>query len=88
MQENIGQTVIGHDEAEALGDIEPLDAAADLNEFQGVLFRRCLGYLAATLIERGILPLEIERVRAVIASHEITQTRIKNPILNEKITSS
>jgi hypothetical protein len=88
MQQNIGHAVVGHDEAEALGHVEPLDAAADLNEFEIALLRGRLGNLAVALIERGIFPVKAERIGAVIASHEITQTRIMNPILKKRITSS
>ena len=39
MEQNVGHAVVGHDEAEPLGHIEPLDPAADLNELKSALFR-------------------------------------------------
>ena len=32
MQQHIGGTIIGNDEAEALGDIEPFDGAGDFDQ--------------------------------------------------------
>jgi hypothetical protein len=62
--------------------------AADLNELERTFLRGRLAFLATSLIERGFFAPEIERVGGVFVSHEKTQTRIKNQILNERITSS
>jgi hypothetical protein len=42
VQQHVGHAVVRHDEAEAFGDIEPFDAAADLNEIQGPVGRGIL----------------------------------------------
>ena len=57
MEQNVRHAVVGDDEAEALGDIEPFDAAADLNELERPLLDRsaCVR-LVATVIEGGIRP--------------------------------
>jgi hypothetical protein len=59
MEKNVGQTIVGQDETEALGDIEPLDAAAYLNDIQGRICIAILRDLATVVILRSILT-EIE----------------------------
>ena len=51
MQKDVRHAVVRHDEAEALGDVEPLDAAADLNEFERVVARK-VGHFATSVIDR------------------------------------
>jgi hypothetical protein len=88
MEQNIGHAVVRDYEAETFGHIEPFDPAADLDKLESALLLGRLSNLAAALIKGGILLSETERIGAVIASHEITQTRIMNPILKKRITSS
>jgi hypothetical protein len=88
VKQNIRHAVVRDNEAETLGDIKPLDATADLDKVESALLRARLRDLAAPMIEGRILLTETERIGAVIASHEITQTRIMNPILKKRITSS
>jgi hypothetical protein len=88
MEQNIGHAVVRDNEAETFGHIEPFDPAADLDKLESALLRGRRSNLAAALIKGGILLSETERIGAVIASHEITQTRIMNPILKKRITSS
>ena len=56
MEEHVRQAVVGNDEAEALGDVEPLDPAADLNELERTVSADVLRRLA-TGVERLRLPL-------------------------------
>src|SRR5262245_44213907 len=37
VQKNIGHAVVGNDEAKALGDVEPLDRAAELDDARGLV---------------------------------------------------
>ena len=59
MEENVGHAVIGQDEAEAFGHIEPLDPAAHLDEIERRIRSGVLRDLAAAEILRSFLA-EIE----------------------------
>ena len=88
VQEHDRQAVVRHDEAEALGDVEPLDPAADLDQLERPIPGRILSCLAVGGADGLRLPLRSVRAGTVIVGHEQTQRRIGPAILNEKITPS
>jgi hypothetical protein len=75
MEENVRHAVIRYDEPEALGDIEPLDAAADLDQLKGALRRNVLDRIAAA-VEGLNLALPVISAGTKIVRHEETQSRI------------
>ena len=67
MQENIRHAVIGNDEAEALGDVEPLDPTGDLNEIDRLILGASLR--VAAIHGRNHEPVA-ERFGSEIVTHD------------------
>jgi hypothetical protein len=67
VQENIRHAVVGQDESEPLGDVEPLDAAAHLDKVEGLLGR---GLFAPQGVARRTPPDGGHRIRTEIVRHE------------------
>src|SRR4051812_42215399 len=71
VQEDIGHAVVRHDEAEALGDVEPLDPSADLDEGD-----RPFRLLSPRSLNRCAGPARPQWIGLVIVGHERTHKRI------------
>jgi hypothetical protein len=56
MQEHIRHAVVGDDEAETLADVEPLDAAADLDKVEGLARDLSPGGFATLAVAAGSRP--------------------------------
>ena len=77
VEEHVRHAVVRHDEAEALGHVEPLDAAADLDELERTLSRRSPAPpRGAELPADSVCPFDSVRAGTVIVGHEQTRTRI------------